>query len=61
MLFAASFSGSLDDFFGYDGAQRVGDDGLFELAGDDKFDLVLEAEGDFGDLDGGDGRGDVFG
>lgn len=53
VVFSAGFSGGHEDLFRDDGAVGFGDFPFFQLAGDDLFDLVLEAEGNAGDVRGG--------
>lgn len=58
MILSAGLFGGLDDVFRYDGGIGLCDFPFFKFAGDDLFDLVLETEGDAGDVFGRHGRFD---
>lgn len=53
MLIATSLLCSLDDFVRDDGAVGFSDFIFFNLTRNDLFNLVLESESDFGDVDSG--------
>lgn len=59
VILTARFFGGEDDLFRDDGAVGFCDLPFLQLAGDDLFDLVFEAEGDAGDVFGGHGGFDA--